>query len=112
YFEFTAINPPFTANDPQRNDILDKTVVWLYGRPRPTAQVTSPNGGENLTTNTASITWNETVGPGRSIVQRVLEYSLDGGDSWTTITSSAGPSPYSWDLTSVPNTASARVRVQ
>ncbi|HEY2954369.1 MAG TPA: S8 family serine peptidase [Candidatus Eisenbacteria bacterium] len=112
FFEFTALDPPYTGSSTIRNDVLDKTLVWLFGRPRPTAAVTFPNGGESLTGASASITWAESVGPGRSVAQRILEYSTDGGNSWTLLSAAAGPSPYSWDLTSVPNTADARVRVR
>jgi len=112
FFEFTALQPPFQSPSAIRNDILDKTIVWLLGRPGPTTALTFPNGGESLTGSSASVSWTETVGPGRSVAQRTLEYSADGGDSWTLITNAAGPSPYLWDLTSVPNTPDARVRVR
>jgi ABC-type amino acid transport substrate-binding protein len=46
------------------------------------------------------------------VAQRVIEYSADGGDSWTLLTAAAGPSPYLWDLSTVPNTANGRVRVR
>jgi len=112
FFEFTALNPPYTSADATRNDILDKTIVWLLGRPRPTVTVTFPNGGEGFTYDSANINWTETVGPGRTIAQRIVEYSTDGGDSWTTVSTSAGPSPYVWDLTTVPNTVNGLVRVR
>ena len=111
-FEFTAIDPPYDSPSATRNDILDKTLQWLLGRPLPTAAVTFPNSGETLVANSANIAWTETVGPGRSVAQRIIEYSLDGGDSWTTLSSAAGPSPYVWDLTSVANTLDGRVRVR
>jgi hypothetical protein len=111
-FEYSALDPPYTGASTIRNDVLDKTIVWLLARARPLVTITSPNGGETLTSASANITWTESVAAGRSVAQRVLEYSLDGGDSWTLITSSPGPSPYAWDLTAVPNTANARVRLR
>lgn len=112
FFELTAVDPPFTAPSTIRNDIADKILVWLFGRARPVVTVTSPNGGETLTTNSAPISWNETIGGGFNAASRTIEYSLDGGDSWTTLTTSAGPSPYNWDLTTVPNSTQCLVRVK
>jgi hypothetical protein len=111
-FEFSALDPPFDTPSAIRNDVLDKTIVWLLGRARPTVVVTAPNGGETLTAASTNITWTESVAPARSVGQRVIEYSLDGGDSWTVLSSSAGPSPFPWNLTAVPNSANARVRVR
>ena len=112
YYEITAADPPFTSPSTIRNDVIDKTLLWLEARPRPTATVTWPNGGETVTTNTCNVTWTETVGPSRAIVGRTIDFSLDGGDSWTTLTTTAGPSPYAWDLTGVQNTNRALVRVR
>lgn len=112
FFEFSSMDPPYNAASAIRAGILDRTLVWLFGRARPIVAVTSPNGGETITTSPVDITWSETLGGGVNADSRTIEYTLDGGDSWTTLTTSAGPSPYSWDLTSVPNTNRARVRVR
>jgi len=112
FFELTAVDPPFTAPSAIRNDIADKTVQWLLARPRPAVSVTSPNGGEVLTAASAPISWSETIGAGYSAASRTIEYSLDGGDSWTVLTTSAGASPYTWDLSAVPNSTRCLVRVR
>jgi hypothetical protein len=112
YFELSSMAPPFTIPSGIRNDIVNKALVWLFGRPRPAVAVTSPNGGEVITTTSTNITWNETIGLGYNAAQRTIEYSLDGGDSWITITTSAGASPYAWDLSLVPNSVKALVRVR
>ncbi|HYM81974.1 MAG TPA: FlgD immunoglobulin-like domain containing protein, partial [Candidatus Limnocylindria bacterium] len=112
YYEFTAMTPPFTSPSATRTAILDKTIQWLYGREKPTVTITAPNGGEIITTSSTNITWNETVGPSRAVASRKLEYSLDGGQSWVLIANGVGPSPYSWDLTSVPNSLTALVRIR
>ncbi|MGH7729870.1 MAG: FlgD immunoglobulin-like domain containing protein, partial [Candidatus Eiseniibacteriota bacterium] len=112
FLEFTALDPPFNAASATRNDLLGKAVLWLMGRPRPTAHLTAPNGGEVITAGSVNITWNETAGPGRVIASRTLEYSLDSGSSWAPLASGVGPSPYSWNLSGVPNTVGARVRVR
>ena len=112
FFELNAVDPPFTAPSAIRNDIADKTILWLLGRPHPTVTLMSPNGGEVLSATSTPISWNETVGGGYSAASRTIEYSIDGGDSWTVLTTSAGPSPYSWDLTTVPNSVRCLVRVR
>ncbi|MEP7027495.1 MAG: S8 family serine peptidase [Candidatus Eisenbacteria bacterium] len=112
FFEWTAVDPPYSAPSSVRNDIADKTILWLLGRPRPSVAVTAPNGGEVLSSNGTSITWSETIGGGYAAAARTIEYSLDGGDSWTLLTSAAGPSPYAWDLTTVPNSTRCLVRVR
>jgi subtilase family protein/flagellar hook capping protein FlgD len=112
FFEFTGLAPPINAPSAIRNDVLDKSLVWLFGRPRPTVQITGPNGGQNITGGSVSVSWTETVGPGRAIASRVLEYSLDDGASWIALASGVGPSPYTWNLSGVPNAAEARVRIR
>jgi hypothetical protein len=112
FFEMTAMDPPYGAPSTIRNNLVDKVITWLYGRTRPLVAVTSPNGGETLTSSPVNITWNETVGGGFNALARTIDYSLDGGDSWTTLTTSAGPSPYSWDLAGVPNSTRCLVRVR
>lgn len=112
YYEFSSMDPPFSSNSAVRDGILDRTLVWLFGRARPIVVVTAPNGGEVLTGAAVDITWNETLGGGVNAASRTIDYTLDGGDSWTTLTTSAGPSPYNWDLTSVPNSNRVKVRVR
>jgi subtilase family protein/flagellar hook capping protein FlgD len=112
FLEFTALAPPFNAPSATRNDLLGKTVLWLMGRPRPTVQITAPNGGEVITAASVDITWSEAAGPGHAIATRTLEYSLDGGSSWVTLASGVGPSPYNWNLSGIPNTVGARVRIR
>ena len=112
FYEFSSFDPPFSNNSPTRDGILDRTLVWLFGRARPVVAVTAPNGGEVLTGSSVNITWSETLGGGVNAASRTIEYTRDGGDSWTTLTGSAGPSPYNWDLSAVPNSNKCRVRVR
>jgi|GEM_PF-1849302 len=73
----------------------------------PNVRVMSPNGGERWEAGTVhDITWaNDSV----SVVK--IEYTTDNGSTWSTVTGGtpAAPGSYSW---TVPNTASARCRVQ
>ena len=112
FFEFTGMAAPAATPSAVRNDLLDRSIEWLLGRQRPVVTVTSPNGGEVLTTTTVDLTWSETVSPGLGVGARTIEYSLDGGDSWITLTTSAGGSPYAWNTSGVPNSANLKVRVR
>jgi hypothetical protein len=112
YFELASMAPPYTTPSAIRNDIVNKTLVWLFGRPRPAVAVTSPNGGETITGTSTNITWSETIGAGYNAADRSIEYSLDGGDTWATIATGVGASPYVWNVGSVPNSVKALVRVR
>jgi len=70
--------------------------------------LTAPNGGESWVSGTSrTITWISTG----TIVAVKLEYSLNNGRNWTTISSSAANSgSYNWTIPAVPSD-SARVRV-
>ncbi len=111
YFDWTNISPASVVGDATRTDIMKKTLTWLLGRDKPNVTVTSPNGGEVITTATADITWSEAT-DGAGVGSRTIEYSLDGGTSWTVLTSSAGASPYNWDFAGVPNTSQGLVRIR
>lgn len=92
-----------TAN-PTINDVSDAVFTILM----PTPQVTYPNGGEQLDVFTsATITWNSAsyVSPVR------IEYSTNGGVTWTLLTSSTSNSgSYSWTVPNTPTT-NALVRI-
>jgi subtilisin family serine protease len=109
-YEWAQLNAT-TVDDVTRSDVLDKTLIWLVGHDHPSVAVTGPNGGEILAGNTVSIAWTEGTDTGYTVASRRIYYSDNGGDSWTLITSSAGPSPYSWDLSAIPNGIQYRVRV-
>ncbi|MBA3644693.1 MAG: PKD domain-containing protein [Gemmatimonadaceae bacterium] len=74
----------------------------------PTTTVTSPNGGETwLTSSVHNITWTSA-----NIANVNLDYSLDGGGTWTAIAAgvSASTGSYSWTLPATTST-NAKVRV-
>ncbi|MCP5051045.1 MAG: hypothetical protein GY940_28030 [bacterium] len=73
----------------------------------PTITVTSPNGGETLVKGTVhGITWTSTGGVGNV----KIEYSLNNGGSWSTITgSTSNNGTYSW---TVPQASSSFCRVR
>ena len=112
FFEFLNVNAA-SSSDATRNDILDRTLQWLIGADHPDASVVSPNGGEVIMASPVSISWTASAdgANGRSLAATRLEYSDDGGQSWTLITSSPGASPYSWDVSALPTGQQYRVQV-
>jgi hypothetical protein len=108
YFEWSGLDWT-QAVSATRDTILERTLEWLAGRAKPQVTVTTPNGGSVETGATISIAWTETSA---GVASRTIDYSLDGGQSWTVITTSAGPSPYLWNLSGVHNTLEALVRVR
>ncbi len=111
YFEWSGIDPTLAVSA-NRAGVMRSTLRWLIGRDKPTVALGAPNGGEVVTASTLDITWSETVDAGAGVGSRRIEYSPDGGSSWVTIAAAAGPSPYTWDLTGVPNTTAGRIRIQ
>ncbi len=111
WFEWSGIDNAAEVSSATRTEIMRRTLVWLMGRDKPYVTVTAPNGGEVLTGNSVNITWTEST-DGTNVAQRIVEYSLDGGLAWTVLSAAAGPSPYNWNLTTVPNTLTAKVRVR
>ena len=111
YHEWSGLDYVNAPSSAVRRDVMRRTLTWLLGRDKPNVTVTAPNGGEVIVAGAVNITWTEVTDGGTGVGTRVLEYSLDGGTTWVTIATGAGPSPYSWDLTSVPNTTRGLVRV-
>jgi WD40 repeat protein len=63
-------------------------------------RITSPNGGEHLRSGERfHITWDGVA----SSEQVRLEYSIDGGSTWNTITGSATGLDYEWQVPDVPS---------
>jgi hypothetical protein len=94
-----------------RNDILDRTLIWLVGNDHPDVAVSAPDGGESFGGGPVSVSWTETAHGGAAVAQRSLHYSSDGGATWILVTDAAGSSPYSWDISALPNSGNYRVRV-
>ena len=112
FLEWLGLNNA-SSNDPSRADILDKTIQWLIGGDHPDATVTSPNGGEVFVSSPVSISWTAStdVGNGRNLAATRLEYSDDGGQSWTLISASPGSSPFAWNVSSLSTGTQYKVRV-
>lgn len=98
------------------NEVQQVTNAWCavgvgacYSAPSGQLTLTSPNGGEVLIQGTTHyITWNSTGTVGSTVK---LQYSINGGTTWTTITSgTSNDGSRSWPVPNV-TTMLARVRV-
>lgn len=79
FFEFTGLNyVAGQSSNPQRTDILNKTIVYLLGRSPPTVRVSSPNGGETITSNSLAVSWTRS----QPLASQEIWYSRDAGASW------------------------------
>lgn len=94
----------------QRNNNVDDFTIKGYTPPTPIPMitVTSPNGGEAFYQNTTQpITWTSHDFTGNV----KIEYSTNGGISWTTIIASTGNTgSYNWTVPAV-TSASCRIRI-
>ncbi|MEM4134498.1 MAG: right-handed parallel beta-helix repeat-containing protein [Candidatus Micrarchaeia archaeon] len=74
-------------------------------------RLTSPNGGETLKVgSTHTITW-ETYALTKTLAKVILQYSTNGGQSWTNIKTFVGSNPGQFNWT-VPNTPSTNCKVR
>ena len=93
-----------TANDgdldPKPSDVSD-AVFSIILPPSPIINVTSPNGGEQLTVGTRfPITWYATNSRGEAII----EYSVNGGENWREIAGSTeNDGEYDWTVPDDPS---------
>jgi hypothetical protein len=93
-----------TANDndldPKPSDVSDE-VFSIVLPPSPTIKVTAPNGGEQLVVGSRfTITWS--AANSREDVQ--IEYSINGGETWTEINSAIeNNGKYDWTVSDTPS---------
>ena len=87
--------------------VLSRYTWGSTGGGTPAVTVTSPNGGESWAAGSShAITWTSA-----SVTNVKLEYTLDGGSTWSTIASSTGASAGSYTWT-VPSTTSTNAKVR
>ncbi|MEO0226664.1 MAG: S8 family serine peptidase [candidate division WOR-3 bacterium] len=93
-------------------DILNNHFIWLIGHDHPDVTLTSPVGGNTYTTSPITISWTATAYGGAAIDTIWLEYSPDAGQTWYLIASGTNlTSPYSWNVSSLQNRNTYRVRI-
>ena len=95
-----------------RADVLDKTLIWLVGRDHPTVDLTAPNGGE-IITGSLVVDHLDRVG-GERLLDRADGRSTTAPTAATPghlITAAPGASPYSWNVSAIPNGIQYRIRI-
>ena len=100
-----------SASSGDTPEIHDVTITWRE-MTVPTVTLTWPNGGENLMHGESyPLTWTA-AGDMKNSTPVALSYSLDGGNSWTSISSAtANDGHYRWTLPSNENVQRAMVKI-
>ncbi|MEO0095526.1 MAG: S8 family serine peptidase [candidate division WOR-3 bacterium] len=110
-FEITQIDTT-NPNSPIRNDIINKTLIWLIGHDHPDVVINSPVSDTTYTTSPIIIDWNATAYGGAEIDTIRIEYSPDGGQTWCLIIADTGlVAPYQWDVSNIQNGNRYRMRI-
>lgn len=76
----------------------------------PVVTVLNPNGGENLTGATATVTWQATDADSQPLTY-ALQYSKDNGQTWQVVDTGLAATTYTVDLNSIPGSATALFRL-
>ena len=119
FYEWRALAGSSTANLPPRTGVLQNAVSWLMGHRPPEVHITTPTPGSSETSQYVILRYSIKPDSGRAITGHWVDYSLDGGDSWTAAnTAVCADSGCIWDLAGVlggaptPNSNSVMLRVR
>ncbi len=88
-------------------DVLDKRSASDHA---PTVRVTFPNGGENLSGTTTTLSWSASDADNDKL-EYVVQYSKDGGSSWETLAASWPNTTLEVDPSLLAGTESGLIRV-
>jgi hypothetical protein len=113
-FEITQLDTA-NHNSTIRADILNKLFIWLIGHNHPYDTIQTPVAGNTYNTSPISISWRSyaDVANGAYLDTTWVEYSANGGNSWTVLTSGHSvASPYSWNISALENGTKYQVRVR
>lgn len=119
FFEWRALSGSSTSSLNQRTSVLQKATSWLFGHAPPEVHLVLPAPGTVVTSDFVAVRYSLLPDSGRVIASRLLDYSLDGGATWTELTTAAcTDSGCIWDLAGalggapVPNSTRAMLRVR
>ena len=76
----------------------------------PTVTMTFPNGGEDFVSGAETVTWEAGDADGDSLTY-IVEYSLDGGGSWSTLAAEWTEESFELDIDVLPGSQQALIRV-
>jgi len=118
FFEWSCLAELTGIHEARRTGVLRTSVEWLLGRSAPSVLLRSPPPGSVVTSNLLPVLWSIAPDSGRTIVQRSVRFSLDGGETWAPLqTVTSGDSGVVWDLAGilggapVPNSTRVMLRV-
>lgn len=102
-----------TDGSANRVEILDNGSVIgsVTASPhRPTATITSPSSGDTLTGSSTDVHWAASDADGDAL-SAVVQYSADGGETWSTLTADVDTDHYAIDTSQLASSDDARIRV-
>lgn len=102
------VNLTGTDSSPASYSVTATAQVQVVNRP-PTVTLMAPNGGE-IICGSVTITWTASDPDGDPLTYAV-QYSPDGGSTWTTIISGIGTTSYLWITSSLPSGSNYLVKV-
>jgi hypothetical protein len=119
FYEWTGLTGFSTAHNPVRTGVLERSIAFLLGHKPPEVHLVSPAPGTVAAADFLPISFSVKLDAGRQVTSRAIDYSLDGGETWTPIASPAcSDSACIWDLAGVlgggaiPNSTRALLRVR
>jgi hypothetical protein len=86
FYEWRALAGSSTSHLDARTGVLQQAVSWLLGHSPPEVHIVSPAPGTVVTSDFLPIRYSIRPDAGRAITGRWVDYSLDGGDTWTPAT--------------------------
>ncbi|HET9325381.1 MAG TPA: FlgD immunoglobulin-like domain containing protein, partial [Candidatus Eisenbacteria bacterium] len=119
FYEWRSLAGSSTSHLEARTGVLHDAVSWLLGHDPPEVHIVQPTPGAVVTDNFLTIRYSIRPDVGRTIAGRWVDYSLDGGDSWTPATTAVcADSGCIWDLggalggAPIPNSTNVQLRVR
>ena len=119
FYEWSVLIGPSTNHIPARTNVLQDAASWLMEHRPPEVHLTQPAPGTVVTSDALGIHYSYRPDAGRTISSRVVDYSLDGGETWAPVmTATCADSGCVWDLSGVlggpatPNSTNVRLRVR
>jgi len=119
FYEWRALVGSSTASLDARTGVLQNAVSWLLGHRPPEVHLTAPAPGSSVTSDFLPIRYSIRPDSGRAVAGRWVDYSLDGGDTWTPAnTAVCADSGCIWDLAGAlggaptPNSIGVMLRVR
>lgn len=87
-------------------------IVVASDQPPTAPTVTSPNGGEEITSTSHTITWTAGSDPEGRPITYDIQLSLDGGTTWSTLYTGVSGTSKVHNFTQHPTTTTARIRIR